>query len=368
MDATQILEFIKSFFSPLINFLKWIYEKSPLEIRRRKQLHKLGLIEDSWRNHTWAYGNHENEKVVLLDTHWQITNTLPYNLTTLNAFLKKPRYAKGSVMMKDVTSQYWGHYPIPKGYTTEMGITFAINNKYIKDAKSILKVKIELQDPTGRTHRVDSVLIYPARSNKPKKIDNLKVEDSSKIKNSIEKQVVAVLKNETQQYKARGRREGRLGTVEWPRGTIEWREADSKIQFLFGSSIKTNVSSEHVNALLKLYGQSSTEHKELIIKSLLNRIDKKREYRDVGYLIVFCLFEMDQLKKALDMTLQKLKGDKSNGFSDVLRIIDILLAFRFEEFQEAELKAIEEFVYSTKENPFSIKERINAIRVKGMTS
>ncbi len=58
----------------------------------------------------------------------------------------------------------------------------------------------------------------------------------------------------------------------------------------------------------------------------------------------------------------------AHAFSDVLRMLDILLTFRHEEFGEPELEAIESFAYSTKNHPFKIKERVNAIKVKKMNS
>ena len=215
-----VFEFFKLIASPLVKLLKWFYSISPVEFGWKRPLPRLGLIESSWRSHNWTFRAQKDKKVLVLDTNWVITNTLPYNLTALNAFLKKPESAKGSIMLKDVNSQYWGHYPIPKGYTTEMGITFAIDKKHIKNAKSIINAELELQDPTGRKHKFDSVIIYPFEPRKGKNVEHLKVEDSSKIRNEIEKQVVSVLKNEMQQYKARGRREGRLGTAGWPPGTI----------------------------------------------------------------------------------------------------------------------------------------------------
>lgn len=66
------------------------------------------------------------------------------------------------------------------------------------------------------------------------------------------------------------------------------------------------------------------------------------------------------------MAIKRLYGDRANAFSDTLRLLDFLLAFRYEEFEEKELNAIETFVYATKEHPFQIKERINAIRVRKM--
>ena len=72
----------------------------------------------------------------------------------------------------------------------------------------------------------------------------------------------------------------------------------------------------------------------------------------------------ESIKDGLDIALKKLQHDKATGFGDVLRILDFLLAFRYQEFETAELDAIETFVCSTKEHTFQIKERINAIRVR----
>lgn len=115
-----------------------------------------------------------------------------------------------------------------------------------------------------------------------------------------------------------------------------------------------------------MYDSASNTGKKKIVQSLFARIDKKREYRDVGYLIIFFLFLVGELKDGLEISLGKLQGDKANAFGDVLRLLDFLLAFRFEEFNESDLDAIEQFVYSTKEHPFKIKEKINTIQVKQM--
>ncbi len=362
-----IWDIVKTLLSPFTKALKWFYEQLPYKIVRRKPPLKLGIIESSWQGHTWEYAKHRDKEVVALHTHWQITNTLPYNLTALNVFLIKPVRVKGSLMIKNYKADIWGHYPIPRGYTTEINASFVIDRKYVKSQGDEIKAKLELQDPTGQTHQINNVIIEPVRKGSVKR-ESLVIEDPSKIKSKVEKQVVAVLKNEVEQYKVRGRREGRMGTVEWPKGAIEWRDVDAKIRFLFENSNKDNVKSEHIDALLSLYNSSSPNVKRSVVTTLLNRIDKKSEYRDVGYLIIFFLLEIGHLKDGLEITLKKLKGDKANAFGDVLRVLDFLLAFRYEEFQEADLDAIETFVYSTKDHPFQIKERINAIRVNGMLS
>lgn len=365
ISLSLLFSIFKFLLSPFTKSLKWIYNKLPFKVVGKKNNPKLGIIESSWRDHMWDYGKQGDKEVVVIYTYWQITNTLPYNLTAINVFLAKPERVKGRVLIKHYNSDIWGSYSIPKGYTTEIDASFVIDKEYAKNPQDVIKAKIEIQDAVGRIYKIDNIEIHPVKKISVKK-ENLIIEDPSKITNDVEKQVVSVLKNEVQQYKVRGRREGRLGTVEWPTGTLEWRKADSKIQFLFESSNKENVSSEHVVALLALFKNSSKKEQQEIIQALLNRIDKKSEYRDIGYLMIFFLFEIDRLSVGLDTALQKLKGDKANGFSDVLRMLDILLAFRYQEFEEAELNGIEKFAYSTKEHPFNIKERVNAIRVRTM--
>jgi len=360
------LGIFKILLSPFVKTIKWIYEKLPFKVILRKPSPKLGIIESAWQSPTWQFAKQGDKEIIAINTFWRITNTLPYHLTALNVFLTKPERVKGNVLIKNPESEVYGSYTIPKGYTTEVDASFIIDKKHVKHPEDMIKINIEFQDPLGRLHKLNQVVVKPFLKEQVGKADTLNIEDPSRIKNNLEKKVVAVLKNETEQYKVRGRREGRLGTVEWPRGTLEWRKADDKIQFLFENSNTENVNSEHIRALLNLYNSSSQRNKQVITKAVLNRIDKKSEYRNVAYLIIFFLFEIGHLKEGLNIALKKLKGDKANAFSDMLRILDFLLAFRYEEFEEKELNVIEAFVYATKEHPFQIKERINAIRVRNM--
>lgn len=362
--ASLIFNILKTLFTPVIKILKWLYEKSPFKLVRKKRIPKLGIIENPWKEHRWDYGKRGEGKIIGISTSWMITNTLPYNLTALSVYLTHPEKSKGSYLIKDPKSNYWGHYTIEKGYTTEIDISFAINPKHVRGPEDTIKAEIEIQDAIGRIHKIDKIIVCPIKRN-PVKNDHLIIEDSSKLSNEIEKKVVSILKNEVQQYKFRGRREGRLGTIDWPRGTvIDYHNTDGKIQYLFENSNKQNVSSEHISALQSLFHKSSKNQQEIIINCVLARINKKAEYRDVGYLILFFLFEAGYLKEGLNVSLKNLSGDKANGFSDVLRLLDILLAFRFDEFGESDLNEVENFIYSAKEHPFSIKERINAIRIR----
>ncbi|HRN70000.1 MAG TPA: hypothetical protein PLS49_02335 [Candidatus Woesebacteria bacterium] len=358
-----IYDLIKIGLKPFLNILQWIYNKLPFEVKRKR---RLGIIESPWKDHEWAYGKDKNgHKIVVLYTYWNLTNTLPYNLTTLNTYLKKPEKVKGTWMVEEPETKYWGHYAIPINRTSQIEIIFVIDPKYVKQVKKPLDIEIEITDPINNKYRIKGIQVPERKIQLPKK-QLFHVEDISKLKSDTERKVVSVLKNELEQYKFRGRREGRLGTVEWIKTDLQWTSSDSTIRFLYEKSEKNYVQSIHVTALVNLYKNSNTDDKDLIIKSLLKRLDKKSEYLNVAYLILFTLFELGFLNKAFTPSLQKLYGDKENGFSDMLRMIDFLLAYRYDEFNEELINEIEQFVYSTKEHSFRIKERINAIRVKNM--
>ncbi len=86
------------------------------------------------------------------------------------------------------------------------------------------------------------------------------------------------------------------------------------------------------------------------------------------YFVFFVLFLCGFLKEGLVVAKKDLLNDKAHGFSDMLRLIDLLLAFRYQEFDDKALNEIEKLVFSVQEHPFRIKERVNAVRVKGLVS
>jgi hypothetical protein len=362
-----IFNIIKFLFSPLLKVFNWIYNKLPFRVISKKRLPNLGIIESSYKDHMWSYGKQGHKEIIFINTYWQITNTRPYNLTAMNAFLTKPGYRiKGHILVKDTNSNTYGSFGISEGYTTEADISFITDIKYVKSAKDTIKVDILIQDAIGKTDRLKNIIVKPFPQGEPEQKEMLSIENPSKIKYKRLKQVISVLKNEVPQYKIRGRREGRLGTVEWPRGQMEWTIAGDMLQFLSDESRKASVTTEHIDALVKLFHQSTKAQQKLIVSALLERINKKNEYRDIGYLIFFFFFEVHQIKESLPIFTKKLQGDGANAFSDVLRMIDILLTFRYDEFSATELDELETFIYGTKEHPFRIKERINAIRVKNI--
>ena len=86
ISLSLLFSIIKFLFSPVTKLLRWIYNKLPFKVVGKKNNPKLGIIESSWRDHMWDYGKQGDKEVVVVYTYWQITNTLPYNLTALNVF------------------------------------------------------------------------------------------------------------------------------------------------------------------------------------------------------------------------------------------------------------------------------------------
>lgn len=131
-------------------------------------------------------------------------------MTALNVFLSKPQKVKGSVLIRKHDYDIYGSYVIPKDVTTEVHVDFDIGKKHIRRENQSVYINIEFQDPIDKLHKLKRIEVKPIKKASVKKEVKLKVEDPTQLTSKIEKQVVAVLKNEVQQYKVRGRREGKL--------------------------------------------------------------------------------------------------------------------------------------------------------------
>lgn len=330
-----------------------------------KKTGTLGIVTSAWQENTWHRVTRNDKQFIYIRLHWTITNALSYDLTVVNSFLVKPTYSPGRVLIKHTQSDMWGSYTIPQGYTTDVETIFHIDTKYIKHDADTLRLNVEFEDPFGKRFSKRNIVVKHVKTAQSVRKTKPQTEDISKIKDKAERQVVSVLKNELEQYRVLGRKEGRLGSVNWPKGSLEWRDNGKPIEFVFHHSNRTNVTSEHVVAITKLYNRLHNKKKKALMKALLERINRKSEYRDSGYLILFTLFELGALDKGLVRAFNSLRGDSAYGYSDVLHMLDMLLAFRYDEFKDSDLIAIEEIASASKDNNmFSILQRVNAIRVK----
>jgi hypothetical protein len=82
----------------------------------------------------------------------------------------------------------------------------------------------------------------------------------------------------------------------------------------------------------------------------------------VGYLVLFFFQRIGHLAVCLDKAKLDLEGDAAYGFSDLLRLLDLLLRHEHHGFDLTVLEEIERSLDGSKEHAFHIRERIAAIR------
>lgn len=361
--TTLVLAFLAEWiFKPSRNLFGWLTKFYKRKFLKEKNF--IGIIQNIDRRNYWDEGIYKGEKRINIQLNWYISNAGKYNITVLNAYLTKPDRVNGLVLIKDTQENYWGKYGIQRGYTAEVDTHFTFD-KELGD-KKFLTVNVEFEDQFGQKYLIKNINVKRMEKNQPVEEDDIKKDLLSKIKNPRVRKILSVLKNEIEQYKNNGRGRGGLGTVRWAGPNTEYRSEGEIVKFLDVNSVKGSVNSRYAQAIVGQFKKASVYEKKEILNTLLLRLDKNSEYCNVAYLIMLVLFEIKKLPEGLEYARKRLYGDIKLGFSDMLRLLDLLLKFRYHEFTEKDLEAIEKLVESTSEHPFNIPHRINEIRINSL--
>jgi hypothetical protein len=315
----------------------------------------------------WSNGTVGNKPAMHVIGRWHVTNITGDPVLLLSARLVKPK-TEGYVFTRHPEQNMFGRYPVLPGGTTEVDTGFWIVPPVARAGEDFRSTAI-LIDQYGNEHKIKNVVFSGPRVKEPEK-KGPPLESIHTISNPIEKQIVAVLKAETNRYKGCGRRVGGLGSIQTTiRGRTysgigtEWREADSpKNQEIIENEDEVVIASDNAQALMNLYASLNIDEKEEFVQFLLQRMSNKTEYAPVGYLILYLLFLIGRLNDALDKAKSDLQGDDEYGFSDALRFLDGLLRFRHSSFSPEMLEHIEKTVEGLGEHTFRISERTSAIR------
>ena len=349
----------KSFLLKLLHFVTRFKPKVP-----RETIRVLPQIQGCW----WGNGSVSGKPAMQVVGKWHVTNITGDNVLLLGVKTLKPR-TEGHVFTRHPRENIYGSYPILPGETTEVSSDFWIVPPMRKEGED-LKTTVVLIDQYGNEHKIKNVVFKGPKPKEPRK-EEPPSEPLYAITDSLEKEIVAVLKAETNRYKECGRRVGGLGSLQttingkaYSGVGTEWREADSpKNQTITEAEDSVEISSDNAQALLNLYGTLETDdEKERYFHALLSRLDKGTEYAPIGYLILFVCFSLNKVEEVLEAAISSLQGDKSYGFSDLLRLLDALLKFRHSSFTPGNLDSIERSMSAVKEHKFRIEERLVAIR------
>jgi hypothetical protein len=304
---------------------------------------------------------------------WHATNIIGEQVLLLGARLSKPP-TDGHVMVRHPEQNIFGRYPIRPGATTEVSTDFWVMPPTKKEGQDLV-ANVILIDQYGNPHKVKAVRFRGPR------VPEIKVEPPREtihsISDPIAKQVAAVLKSEVSRYGQCGRRVGGLGSIQttlsgrqYAGVGTEWREADSpRNQSIVASPGDVHIDSDNAAALLNLYDHLGSEgERSRFVAAMLNRLSRATEYACVGYLVLYVLFLRGHMSLVLDKAKRDLQGDDAYGFSDLLRLLDALLRFRHDLFDEDMLDAVERFAEGLNEHTFGIAERLASIRASRLAA
>lgn len=322
-------------------------------------------------------------------TYWYVTNRTGRPINILNAYINRP-HAQGIVLTKDTHSAYHGSYPVPAHATTELVADFWIDPPFKREGKSI-RIDIVFVDQNGQKRTVRNVRIDSDKKKRRKPV-KLQEEAVYKLEHEVEKKVAAVLKDEVSRYKKFGRQHGELGSLHavYKERVVKqiygdgWSHSDSGKRLEIVSDPENAViKSENGDALVGLFNSLGQEaDKELLINSLLTRLNREKEYYCVSYLILHVLFRIGQLERGLetaqtalvprptwlDKLLRReprtplLELHQRHGLGDMLGLLNGLLRYNHPSFSDRELDLIEAFIEQPKEFSDRIAEKIHSAR------
>ena len=338
-------------------FIKW-GPKVPRETVR---------LIPQYHHNWWSLGSLKGEPAMQVVCDWYITNISDVDVVICGVSLRKPKTI-GHIFVRHPDRNIYGSYSIPPGCTTEVRADFWIQPPICKEDEPLV-VDVDFMDQFGNSHRVRKVKFRPPPKKKEEPIAP-QMETVSDISNSVEREIVAVLQAEINRYKDCGRKVGGLGSVQTTYqgrsycgvGT-DWREVDSpKLQAVVSDPENAKIESENASTLIKFYYCLKDQQQNNFVASLLKRLSREVVYASVGYFILFVLYRIGYLNKALETAKKELQGDSAYGFSDFLRLLDGLLKYDYLKFSTEMLNDIERFLKGIKEYTFRVSERLLAVR------
>lgn len=321
--------------------------------------------DQSW----WHMGSYNNSPAMQVVCDWYITNITNGAVKVCGVKVRKP-CIDGHVFVRHPKQNVYGDYYIAPQATTEGRADFWIQPP-IKQVGEPVILDLEFIDQFGNIHRVKKVYFRPPQP-KAKESEPI-LESVALIKDSVEKELVAILQNEIFRYKECGRRVGGLGSVVLnyqgrvvPGVGTDARSADSpEQQAIVPDPHDVIIESDNGDILVGYFNTLNETDKQSFVASLLDRVSRDTAYANIGYFFLYVGFRIGILERVLGVAKERLKGDPKYGFSDLLRFLDGMLRYEHPNFSPSHLDYIEKFIFDLKdEHLYRIHERIQAIRAR----
>ena len=317
----------------------------------------------------WSLGSSKGEPSMQVVCGFYVTNISHVDVLLCQVSLRKPKTV-GQIFVRRPHEDSYGTYPIRAGQTTRALANFWIKPPICKEDE-ILLVDIDFVDQFGNSHRVRKVEFHPKlKPKKKKETITSPTETVSEIRDPVEKEIVAVLQAEIDRYRQCGRYIGGLGSIQTTYegrtycgvGT-EWRKVGSpKMQAIVPDPENARIESDNASTLIEFHSSLKNQQRNDFVGGLLKRLSREGGYASVGYFILFVLYNIGYLNKALQTAKKELQNDSAYGFSDFLRLLDALLRYQYPKFTTQMLDDVERFLKGIEEHTFRISERVSAIR------
>ena len=177
----------------------------------------------------------------------------------------------------------------------------------------------------------------------------------------------AILAEEKRSYAARGRREGKLGSLNvglQSEPNLGWTKAGEIPVLLWKEGEDTPLESPNLGRLLKLRSSLAVEEGDNLERFLLSQLQTDSRYAEVAYFIVLALHRMNRTVDALTTARLCLVDDKVYGYSNVLGMLSALVSHEHHQISAELFQSILDSLTPGVEKEFRLLEKINAARVQ----
>ncbi|WP_420005706.1 hypothetical protein [Arenibacterium sp. LLYu02] len=339
---------------------------------------------------SWRIGERKERPTMWVGFRGHVTNNSDRERTLLAAKLSR-KHPAVLVAVQAPDRNIFGSYAIKPGVTTEVLADFYVQPPFKREGRNFCAT-VTFMDNLGEEHVVRDVE-FKADHRIKQAVEVLSEEAVSELNDPVEKKLVSILKDEVMRYSKNSRAQGGLGSIklikdgkERTQGLYQdgWTSsAAGTQQEIDVDPPRAAISSDNGDKLVACFASlEGQEEKEKFVSALLDRVDGKREYLGVTYMIVYVLLRIGHLQKALNTVEKKLSENRSftkrllrkfrpepllpalhsKGHSDVYALLNALLRWTHDAFSEEQLDAIERAVAITEEHTFRIPQKLNAIR------
>lgn len=308
-----------------VKFLFWIYD----EIQKRKKhdgftvpTKTLSIAKKTEGNCWWSMGKKGDDPTMQIVGSVFASNItlVPVRLTHIelrHGFLGRKRESGMVMVSRGSHENMYGMYDIPPGETRNTSFDFWVYPPVCKPHEHFTAHSIIFIDQFGNRHTLKHVqfrsmaLDHPPKSKEPEEFPYTIVD-------SVEREIVSVLKAEIGRYTMCGRSNGGLGSIYIVYqgrnitgvGGDSWTPNSPVNQLIVSDPEAAALKSDNLDALVTFYnGLSSDEERTRFKTALLDRLNQNKGYIAVSYFIVCVLMNVG----SLDEGLQKAKSDLPTG-------------------------------------------------------